>query len=70
MKLKFGFNHRYHDAVIEAKSIVEGGRFGKILWLRGVYGKCGSADFEKQWRSNRDISGAGILLDQMEDICY
>lgn len=64
LKLKFGFNHRYHGAVIDAKSIVESGRLGKILWMRGVYGKCGALDFEKQWRSNKEIAGGGILLDQ------
>ena len=41
VKLKFGFNHRYHQAVLDAKSIIEQGRLGKILWMRGVYGKAG-----------------------------
>ena len=40
-KLKFGFNHRYHGSVMEAKQIVDSGRYGRVLWLRGVYGKCG-----------------------------
>lgn len=64
VKLKFGFNHRYHDNVLEAKSIVESGRFGKVLWMRGVYGKSGGINFKNIWRNNRDISGGGILLDQ------
>ena len=71
-KLKFGFNHRYHYSVIEAKSMVEGGRFGKILWLRGVYGKCGGIQFENEWRNQSEIAGGGILLDQgihMLDLC-
>lgn len=64
LKLKFGFNHRYHGAVMEAKSIVESGRLGRILWMRGIYGKSGGLDFEKQWRSDKEIAGGGILLDQ------
>ena len=64
LKLKFGFNHRYHDNVMEAKSIIDSGRSGKILWMRGVYGKSGGIGFEKMWRSNRDVAGGGILLDQ------
>ena len=64
LKLKFGFNHRYHDNVMEAKSIIDSGRSGKILWMRGVYGKSGGVNFEKMWRSNRKIAGGGILLDQ------
>ncbi len=64
LKLKFGFNHRYHAGIQEAKRIVDSGRLGRILWLRGIYGKSGGAEFEQEWRSNKDISGAGILLDQ------
>jgi len=64
LKLKFGFNHRYHGGIQEAKRIVDSGRLGQILWLRGVYGKSGSADFEHTWRSDKEQAGAGILLDQ------
>lgn len=71
--LKFGFNHRYHGSVMEAKKIIEQGDLGKILWVRGIYGKAGSTTFEKEWRSNREIAGGGILLDQgihMLDLFY
>ena len=64
LKLKFGFNHRYHGGIQEAKRIVDSGRLGRILWLRGIYGKSGGADFEQQWRSNKEMVGGGILLDQ------
>lgn len=64
VKLKFGFNHRYHDNVMEAKSIIDSGRLGNILWMRGIYGKSGGTNFKEVWRSNREISGGGILLDQ------
>ncbi|MFA5316095.1 MAG: Gfo/Idh/MocA family oxidoreductase [Dehalococcoidales bacterium] len=64
LKLKFGFNHRYHGAIIEAKAIIESGRLGKILWMRGIYGKSGGPNFEKTWRNQREIAGGGILLDQ------
>lgn len=64
LKLRFGFNHRYHYAIMEAKSMVDGGRFGEILWMRGVYGKCGGIQFENSWRNDANIAGGGILLDQ------
>jgi len=64
VKLKFGFNHRYHQAVLDAKAIVDKKRLGKILWLRGVYGKGGGSRYDKNWRNQRDISGGGILMDQ------
>lgn len=64
LKLKFGFNHRYHESVQEAYAIVQSGRLGRLLWLRGVYGKSGGRGFEEVWRSKREIAGGGILLDQ------
>ena len=64
LKLKFGFNHRYHDAVREALAMVKSGALGSLLWVRGVYGKSGGTGFEQSWRSRREIAGGGILLDQ------
>ena len=64
LKLKFGFNHRYHASVTQAHRMVAGNRLGKILAVRGVYGKSGALDFETQWRNKREVSGGGILLDQ------
>lgn len=65
-KVMFGFNHRHHPAILEARSIVKGGRLGRILWVRGVYGKSGGTGrgFEKSWRNDPSVSGGGILLDQ------
>lgn len=64
VKVKFGFNHRYHEAVLEAKNIVQSRRLGEIMWMRGVYGKAGGAHYDKNWRNNKDLSGGGILIDQ------
>lgn len=62
--LKYGFNHRYHHSVIEAKKLVENNIFGKLLWMRGVYGKAGGNKFANNWRNDKDESGGGILIDQ------
>ncbi|MFT5926907.1 MAG: putative dehydrogenase [Candidatus Azotimanducaceae bacterium] len=62
--LKYGFNHRFHYSVIEAKKIMDSGEMGNILWMRGVYGKAGSIDYHKEWRNYRQYSGGGILMDQ------
>ena len=62
--LKYGFNHRFHYSVIEAKKIIDKGTLGKLLWMRGVYGKAGSVDFHDNWRNYKNYSGGGILLDQ------
>ena len=63
-KLKYGFNHRYHYSVMEAKKIVDSGEMGKLLWMRGVYGKAGSIDYNTNWRNYKKHSGGGILIDQ------
>jgi len=62
--LKYGFNHRFHYSVMEAKKVIKEGSLGKLLWMRGVYGKAGSIDFNDNWRNYRKFSGGGILLDQ------
>ncbi|MCK5579877.1 MAG: Gfo/Idh/MocA family oxidoreductase [Candidatus Omnitrophica bacterium] len=64
VKLMFGFNHRYHPGIAKAKVLIESGRVGKIIGLRGVYGKSGGAKYHESWRNKKEISGGGILLDQ------
>jgi predicted dehydrogenase len=63
-KLIFGFNHRHHPGITDAKAIIESGALGEILTLRGVYGKGGGYDYHKSWRNDPAIGGGGILLDQ------
>jgi predicted dehydrogenase len=62
--VKFGFNHRFHYGVMEARALVESGRYGRPLWARGIYGKAGGLGFENSWRSDKELAGGGILLDQ------
>ena len=62
--LKYGFNHRFHYSVMEAKKIINERTLGKLLWMRGIYGKAGSIDFHDNWRNYKKFSGGGILLDQ------
>ncbi|MBN4056226.1 Gfo/Idh/MocA family oxidoreductase [Rhodothermus sp. AH-315-K08] len=64
LKLKYGFNHRYHGSVEQAKAIIDSGRFGSVLSFRGVYGKSRVVPFSGGWRCKRALSGGGILLDQ------
>ena len=39
LKLMYGFNHRYHHSVQDALKLVHSGELGKIINIRGVYGK-------------------------------
>lgn len=64
--LKYGFNHRYHESVREALAIARSGDLGRIINLRGVYGKSQFISYgqHSDWRTERAIAGGGILLDQ------
>ena len=65
LKLMYGFNHRFHLSVEEAKKIIDANTFGKIINLKGVYGKSQMISFNQtDWRTKREESGGGILLDQ------
>lgn len=62
--LKYGFNHRYHDSVKKAISLIKSGEYGEIVNVRGVYGKSKIIPFSGGWRAERKYAGGGILLDQ------
>jgi predicted dehydrogenase len=64
LKLKYGFNHRYHDSVRDALALVRSRELGPVINLRGVYGKSKIISFESDWRTRRALAGGGILLDQ------
>jgi predicted dehydrogenase len=65
LKLMYGFNHRFHASIIDAISIIRDSSLGKVVNLRGVYGKSSMISFNQtDWRTKRSESGGGILLDQ------
>lgn len=64
LKVKVGFNHRFHPAVMKAKALVDEGRIGELMFIRGRYGHGGRVGYEREWRFNPEISGGGELLDQ------
>jgi predicted dehydrogenase len=63
-KLMYGFNHRHHDSIKKMKQIVDSGELGKVLWMRGRYGKEVDEDYFKGWRADPKLAGGGIMLDQ------
>ncbi len=62
--LMYGFNHRHHESIQRMKRIVDSGEMGRILWMRGRYGKEVDEGFLKGWRAKKELAGGGILLDQ------
>jgi len=64
IKVRVGFNHRYHRAILKAKELVDSGKLGKLLYIRGRYGHGGRLGYEKEWRFDKSLSGGGELIDQ------
>lgn len=63
-KLMYGFNHRHHGSIKQIKKYIESNEYGKIIWMRGRYGKSVDSTFFQTWRSKKELAGGGILLDQ------
>lgn len=63
-KLMYGFNHRHHSSIKHMKSLIESNEYGKILWMRGRYGKSVDESFFKGWRAKKELAGGGIFIDQ------
>lgn len=62
--LMYGFNHRHHGASVRMKEIVDSNEFGRILWMRGRYGKSVDENYFDTWRAKPELAGGGILIDQ------
>jgi len=63
-KLMYGFNHRHHESIMHIKKLIESKEYGKVLWMRGRYGKSVDEKFYDNWRSKKELAGGGIFLDQ------
>lgn len=63
-RLMYGFNHRHHSSIQHMKALVRQGDYGRIIWMRGRYGKSVDESFVRGWRAKRELAGGGILLDQ------
>lgn len=64
INIRVGFNHRYHPAFLRAKELIKNKIFGKILYIRAVYGHGGRLGYEKEWRFKKNFSGGGELIDK------
>lgn len=62
--LMYGFNHRHHGAAVKMREVVDSGELGKILWMRGRYGKSVDENYLTTWRADPKLAGGGILIDQ------
>lgn len=64
LKVKVGFNHRYHPALLKAKELISLEDVGEIMFLRGRYGHGGRIGYDREWRADSRLSGGGETMDQ------
>lgn len=64
LRVKIGFNHRFHPGIIKAKSLIQNNNLGKLMFIKASYGHGGRKNYEKEWRFNISKSGGGELIDQ------
>lgn len=64
VRVRVGFNHRYHRALRKAKELFDAGSIGEALYVRARYGHGGRAGYEREWRARPEVSGGGELIDQ------
>jgi predicted dehydrogenase len=62
--LKVGFTLRFHPAIRHAHHLCAQGEFGRLFFIRAIYGHGGRPGYEEEWRGNPDLAGGGELLDQ------
>jgi predicted dehydrogenase len=64
VRVRVGFNHRYHPAIRKARELLDQAQLGDLMFVRGRYGHGGRLGYEKEWRANAALSGGGELIDQ------
>lgn len=64
VRVRVGFNHRYHRAFQQARRLVDSGILGPLLFVRARYGHGGRLGYAGEWRAQPLRSGGGELIDQ------
>jgi predicted dehydrogenase len=64
VRVRVGFNHRYHRALRKAREIFTSGGLGDMMFVRGRYGHGGRLGYDREWRALPAVSGGGELIDQ------
>jgi len=64
IKIRVGYNHRYHPSIILSNKLIKSGAIGKLMYIRARYGHGGRLNYQNEWRAKKSISGGGELLDQ------
>lgn len=63
-RVRLAYNHRYHPALQKARSLVDGGQLGPLMFMRARYGHGGRKGYDREWRADPALAGGGELIDQ------
>ena len=63
-RVRVGYNHRFHPALVKARELVDAGAVGPLMFIRGRYGHGGRVGYDREWRADPRLSGGGELIDQ------
>jgi predicted dehydrogenase len=64
VRVRLGYNHRFHPALLKARALLDRGVLGPLMFLRGRYGHGGRKGYDREWRADPKLSGGGELIDQ------
>ena len=64
VRVRVGYNHRFHPALLKARELVDAGAVGSLMFLRARYGHGGRLGYDREWRADPNLSGGGELIDQ------
>jgi predicted dehydrogenase len=64
VKVRVGFNHRYHPALQKAKQMVNSGVIGDLMFIRSKYGHGGRIGYDREWRADPRLAAGGELVEQ------
>jgi predicted dehydrogenase len=64
VRVRVGFNLRFHRAFRQARQLTSSGELGPLMFLRARYGHGGRPGYADEWRAQPALSGGGELIDQ------
>ena len=63
-RVRIGYNHRFHPGLQKARTLLDEGAIGPLMFLRARYGHGGRRGYDREWRADPALSGGGELIDQ------